>query len=226
MNRASVRPLPPAAAAPCLQSSSSPLRCSPPPRWFALKRPPRQQPRIRSWPGRPASVHHRPVHAGAGHRARPSARACARSSPCATIARRRTRPCSSADGLNRYGSSTRASHAAESFSRRHAPVPPINVRIDPEDLRVQIDSEVRTEIAAAKEVARAYRDMHFSYDGEPYALVATRARNPESMEHGIQAATTRSRRRAKWSMDISSGSVTRASPILLTTPPSLPNWKP
>ena len=58
------------------------------------------------------------------------------------------------------------------------PLPPINVRIDPEDLRVQIDSEVRTEIAAAKEVARAYRDMHFSYDGEPYALVGDPGSQP------------------------------------------------
>jgi beta-lactamase regulating signal transducer with metallopeptidase domain len=51
------------------------------------------------------------------------------------------------------------------------PMPPINVRINPGDIRVHIDSEVRAEMAAAREEARAFRGMHFSYDGEPYALV-------------------------------------------------------
>ena len=51
------------------------------------------------------------------------------------------------------------------------PMPPIHVRIPHDEIRVHIDSEVRAEMAAARAEARAFRGMHFSYDGEPYALV-------------------------------------------------------
>jgi predicted nucleic acid-binding Zn-ribbon protein len=51
------------------------------------------------------------------------------------------------------------------------PMPPIDVHINPGQIRVQIDSEMRAEMAAVREEARAFRDMHFSFDGEPYTLV-------------------------------------------------------
>jgi beta-lactamase regulating signal transducer with metallopeptidase domain len=51
------------------------------------------------------------------------------------------------------------------------PMPPMHVRIDPGDIRVHIDSEIRAEMAAARAEEHAFRGMHFSFDGEPYALV-------------------------------------------------------
>jgi beta-lactamase regulating signal transducer with metallopeptidase domain len=51
------------------------------------------------------------------------------------------------------------------------PMPPMHVRVDPGDIRVHIDSEVRAEMAAARAEEHAFRGMHFSFDGEPYALI-------------------------------------------------------
>jgi len=51
------------------------------------------------------------------------------------------------------------------------PMPPMHVRVDPADIRVHIDSEIRAEMAAARAEEHAFRGMHFSFDGEPYALV-------------------------------------------------------
>ena len=48
---------------------------------------------------------------------------------------------------------------------------PIHVRINPGEIRLNIDSQVRAEMDAARAEARAFRDMHFSNDGESYAVV-------------------------------------------------------
>jgi len=58
------------------------------------------------------------------------------------------------------------------------PVPPINVHINPDDIRIHIDPAIHAEIAAAREMTRQFRDMHFSYDGEPYALVGDPGSKP------------------------------------------------
>jgi len=50
-------------------------------------------------------------------------------------------------------------------------MPPINLHINPGQIRIQVDSEMRAEMAALREEGRAFRDLHFSFDGEPYALV-------------------------------------------------------
>jgi beta-lactamase regulating signal transducer with metallopeptidase domain len=55
-------------------------------------------------------------------------------------------------------------------------IPDVNVHINPEDIHVKIDSEMRAEIAAAQEIGRQYRG--FSYDGEPYAIVGDPGSKP------------------------------------------------
>jgi beta-lactamase regulating signal transducer with metallopeptidase domain len=58
------------------------------------------------------------------------------------------------------------------------PMPPIDVRINPGDIRARIDPEMRAEIAAAREEARQFRGMNFSDDGEPYAVVGDPGSKP------------------------------------------------
>ncbi len=49
------------------------------------------------------------------------------------------------------------------------PMPDIRVHINPEDIHVRIDPEIRAEMAEVQELAKQYRGS--SYDGEPYAIV-------------------------------------------------------
>jgi len=52
------------------------------------------------------------------------------------------------------------------------PMPPLNIRIPPDAIRVQIDPEIKAEIAAARAQAEMYRGYAHSYiDGDPYAIV-------------------------------------------------------
>jgi hypothetical protein len=46
----------------------------------------------------------------------------------------------------------------------------MHIRVDPQ-IHVDINNEMRAEMAAARAEERAFRGMHFSFDGEPYALV-------------------------------------------------------
>ena len=56
------------------------------------------------------------------------------------------------------------------------PMPDIHVHINPEDIHVNIDQEMRAEIAAAQEIGRQYRG--FSNDGAPYAIVGDPGSKP------------------------------------------------
>ena len=52
------------------------------------------------------------------------------------------------------------------------PMPHINIQIPRDAIRVQVDPEIRAEIAAAQAQAEAYRGYDYSYNnGDPYALV-------------------------------------------------------
>jgi beta-lactamase regulating signal transducer with metallopeptidase domain len=56
------------------------------------------------------------------------------------------------------------------------PMPDIHVHINPEDIRVHIDPQIRAEIAEAQEIGRQFRG--YSYDGAPYAIVGDPGSKP------------------------------------------------
>ena len=58
------------------------------------------------------------------------------------------------------------------------PMPQISVRIPRDAIRVRIDPEIRAEIAAARAEAYSVRGMHFSFGGDPYALVGDPGSKP------------------------------------------------
>ena len=68
-----------------------------------------------------------------------------------------------------------APQAPDSAIAPMAPMPPmphINIRIPRDAIRVQVDPEIRAEIAAAQAQAEAYRGYDYSsFDGDSYALV-------------------------------------------------------